>query len=154
VRPTLIISIVVLAMFAREGSLARANDVAIELVVVVNSANTMKLTGSTLENVFLRKTTSWDDGVRVIPINGLPDSTRRLTFDRAVLGMSPDEVARYWLDLRIRGGGSAPREVDDPIVTLKLVGRLPGAIGYVPAGVALDGVTVVAHVRGTKVTLP
>ena len=152
-RHSLIVGIVVLVAFAREGALASANEPA-ELVVVVNSANTIKLTSSMLENVFLRKTTNWDDGVRVIPINGLPDSERRHTFDRAALGMSPDEVARYWLDLRIRGGGTAPREVDDPIVTLKLVGRLEGAIGYVPAGAVIDGVTIVARVRGTKVILP
>src|SRR6185503_19654357 len=97
--------------------------------------------------IFLRKEMTWDNGERIIPLNASPESERRQRFDRVVLGMSPDEAARYWLDLRIRGGGTAPREVGDSVLTVKLIAKLSGTIGYVPSDMQLPGVRVVARIR-------
>jgi ABC-type phosphate transport system substrate-binding protein len=125
-----------------------------ELVVIVNAGNADKPSAGTLEKIFLRKEMTWDSGERIIPLNASPDSDRRQRFDRVVLGMTPDEAARYWLDQRIRGAGTAPREVGDAVLTVKLVARLSGTIGYVPAEIQLSGVRVVARIRNDKVIPP
>lgn len=125
-----------------------------DLVVIVNAANPIAAAELALDDVFLRKRTAWPSGERIIPLNAAADSDRRQRFDRVVLGMSPEEAARYWLDVRIRGGGAAPREVADPALTVKLIARLVGTIGYVPDDTALDGVRVVARIRDAKVVRP
>jgi hypothetical protein len=123
------------------------------LAVIVHADNPVRVTAGELESVFLRHELEWPDGDPVIPVNATPDSARRKQFDRVVLGMSPDEVARYWLDQRIRGAGTAPREIGDAFLTLRLVARIKGAIGYVPEGSELRDVRVVARIRDGKLVL-
>jgi ABC-type phosphate transport system substrate-binding protein len=125
-----------------------------DLVVIVNPGNPARPSAGMLEKIFLRKELTWDSGERILPLNANPDSERRQHFDRVVLGMTPDEAARYWLDQRIRGAGSAPREVGDAVLTVKLVSRLSGTIGYVPTDTQLTGVRVVARIRNDKVVSP
>jgi ABC-type phosphate transport system substrate-binding protein len=132
----------------------RAEPGPADLVVIVHAGNPVRTSPAMLGKIFLRKELTWDNGERIIPLNGSPDSERRQRFDRAVLGMSPDEVARYWLDHRIRGGGTAPREVGDAVLTVKLIARLTGTIGYVPSDIQLSGVRVVARIRNDKVIPP
>jgi len=45
--------------------------------------------------------------------------------------MTPEEVARYWIDRRIRGRSGAPKAVDPANVLQKVVAKLPGSISYV-----------------------
>lgn len=123
------------------------------LAVIVHADNAARLTAGELEDVFRRRKLAWPDGERVIPINATPDSARRKRFDRVVLGMSPEEVARFWLDQRIRGAGTAPREVGDAFLTIKLVARIKGAIGYVPEDSELRDVRVVARIRDGKLVM-
>ena len=125
-----------------------------DLVVIVNPHNHAPVSSAVLENLFLRKTRHWEDGAAVVPLNLAHDTVARQVFDRDVLRMAPDEAARYWLDQRIRDGTSAPREIGDPTVVVKLVAHFEGAIGYVPASTPIDGVTVVALIRQGKVVAP
>ena len=103
---------------------------------------------------FLRRVVEWPSGDRIIPLNAATDSGPRQRFDRAVLAMSPEAAARYWLDARIRSGVAPPREVGDPALTVRLVARLPGTIGYVPADTPRDGVRVIARIRDDRVGAP
>jgi hypothetical protein len=82
-------------------------------------------------------------GTRLIPINLVPLSKDRVGFDRAVLGMTPEEVARYWIDRKIRGESGPPVTVDSAEVLQRVVVHLEGAVGYVRAGAVSDQVKVV-----------
>jgi hypothetical protein len=82
-------------------------------------------------------------GRRLIPINYAPMSRDRVGFDRAVLGMSPDEAARYWIDRKIRGESGPPVTVETADVLQRVVTRLDGAIGYVRVGALSDQVKVI-----------
>jgi hypothetical protein len=150
----LLVGVVATAALAMAGRPGRAEPQAVDLVVIVNAANRDRPSPEMLERIFLRKEMAWDNGERIIPFNASPESERRQRFDRAALGMTPDEAARYWLDHRIRGGGAAPREVGDAVLTVKLVAKLTGTIGYVPADLQLSGVRVVARIRNDKVIAP
>jgi hypothetical protein len=75
-------------------------------------------------------------GQRLTAFN-LPASTaERQLFEKLVLGMSPDQVAKYWIDRRIRGQGGAPKTAPSPEVLLKVAANFPGAITYVPQSMA------------------
>lgn len=150
----ILVGVIAIGALAMPERPTRAEPVAGELVVIVNAANPARPSAAMLEKIFLRKEMNWDSGERIIPLNASPDSERRQRFDRVVLGMSPDEAARYWLDQRIRGGGTAPREVGDAVLTVKLIARLSGTIGYVPTDIKLSGVRVVARIRNDKVIPP
>jgi uncharacterized integral membrane protein (TIGR00697 family) len=82
-------------------------------------------------------------GRRLIPLNRAITTTERGQFDRVVLGKSPDEMARYWIDRKIRGQSGAPKAVEPVDVYERVVAKLDGAIGYVHVNDVRDDVKVV-----------
>lgn len=72
-------------------------------------------------------------GRRLIPLNLAPMLRERVGFDKTVLNMSPDTVARYWIDRKIRGDSGPPKSIDSADLVQRVVARLEGAIGYVQA---------------------
>lgn len=74
------------------------------------------------------------EGVALVPFNLPLGDALRSTFDRAVLGLSPDQVGRFWVDMRIRDRGKPPRTAPTHALAIKVVTALPGAISYVAAG--------------------
>ena len=125
-----------------------------ELVVIVNPDNSVKISAEYLESLFLKKERFWDGNAPVIALNAPPDNANRREFDRVVLGMTPESAASYWIDLRIRSGAAPPKEVADPLLAVKLVAKLKGAIAYVPATTAVAGVRVVGRIKRGKWTSP
>jgi hypothetical protein len=69
-------------------------------------------------------------GRSLIPFNHPPRTPDRVLFDQRVLGMQPDEVAKYWIDRRIRGQSGPPRTATSLRMLVGVVSKLPGAIGY------------------------
>jgi hypothetical protein len=82
-------------------------------------------------------------GTRLVPLNFMPNSRERIAFDTTVLKMSPEEVARYWIDRKIRGLPGSPRAVAPVEVLMKVVGRLPGAVSYGEPGNVSPDVKVI-----------
>lgn len=121
-----------------------ADSAPVTLVVVVNADSPMSdVSMNMLRNVFLGETVTDPSGRRILPLNQPPHSPDRVGFDRVVLDMSPDEVARYWIDRKIRGQSDAPRSVDSPALLRRVVARLPGAMGYLRREDVDDSVKVV-----------
>lgn len=110
-----------------------------------------ELSQSELRALFTLTRTYWPDGSRAVPFNYPPHSATRVEFDRGVLGMDPDQVARFWLERRIRGQAASIRSAGNPALLVKVVTRLPGSVTYVPASAVAEGVKVVARVRNGKV---
>ncbi len=115
--------------------------------MIVNVRNQRSLTPAELEAIFRSSRRHWQDGGPIVAFNLPPGSPERAAFDRAVLQLSPEEVARYWIDRRIRGGDPPPRGVSNASLVLRLVAQLPTGIAYVPATLVRDGVRTVAWVR-------
>lgn len=100
------------------------------LMVVVSSALPVSDIGlDSLRHLFRGNTVTLG-GRRLIPFNHTPGAPQRRAFDALVLGLSADDVGRYWIDRRIRGKGQAPRSVPSRKLALALVTKLPGAIVY------------------------
>jgi hypothetical protein len=119
-----------------------------KLVVVVAKGSALTtISRSDLRRCFTGERIAVGDRA-LVPFNASPSSREREGFDRAVLGMSPDEVGRFWVDRKIRGQGGPPRSLPSPAYIAKVAAKFPGAIGYLPADqltadvqpVAVDGV--------------
>lgn len=125
------------------------------LAVVVNPGVPIeRLSASELESIYTSTRRSWPDGTNVSAFSYAPESSARHAFDSAVLRMSPEDVARFWLDQRVRGGSRPPRQVPDPMLALRLAAKLPGSIAYVPESLVDASVKVVARIRSGRVVAP
>jgi hypothetical protein len=69
-----------------------------------------------------------------VPLNQAANSPDRVGFERVALGMSPDQIGRYWIDRKIRGQSRAPSSVSSPELLARAVSRIPGTIGYLRTG--------------------
>jgi len=100
------------------------------VVVVAKTSKVTNIARVDLKRAFLGDSISITD-VRIVPFNAEPKTDQRAGFDRAILGMTPDQAGRFWIDRKVRGEGAAPRSL--PAVHLaKVIAKFPGAIGYLP----------------------
>lgn len=130
-------------------------DTLVDLAVVVNPAVPVtQLSASDLESIFTSTRHNWPDGSNISAFSYAPESETRRAFDTVVLRMSPEEVARFWLDQRVRGGARPPRQVPDPSLAVRLAAKLPGSITYIPENLVNPSVKVVARIKSGKVVAP
>ncbi|HKY23235.1 MAG TPA: TonB family protein [Vicinamibacterales bacterium] len=113
--------------------------------IIVNPANPVAaLSKSQLSNIFLRKTTTWDSGQPVQPIDQVETSALRELFSKEVLGLPPATAARQ--------AGAASN--GEPLLTvasdrevLAYVRLKPGGVGYVSAAAPTQGLKVLTFGR-------
>jgi hypothetical protein len=139
-----------IAWLARERS-ARAAPALVLVPIIGKQSPQRDISLGTLERVFLGRPVDGEDGKRFVPFNHPPKTRSRILFDQAVLGMTPDEVARHWVDQRIRGKGRPPRTVPSAALLKKVVQHFPGAIAYIPAA-ELDGSVQALKIGGVEHT--
>ena len=126
-----------------------------DLLVVVNVANPVtRIDRGDLRRIFQTSKKTWSSGDRIEPLNLPEGSSQREQFDRAVLGFSPAETIKFWIDRKVRGDGRPPRKVASASAVIGYVASSSGAIGYVPVGSEAKGVRVVARVSGAEVKSP
>jgi hypothetical protein len=125
---------------------ARRSSAAGRLVVIANkSVSATSLSAGDLEAIFTTRKLYWPDGRPIVCFNFPARHSIRVAFDQAALHLSPDEVARFWIDRRVRGGHPAPRQVPDESTMLRVVARLGGAVGYVPKDNVDGNVSILAE---------
>lgn len=101
------------------------------VVPVVSSDSPLRdIALGTLTRVFLSEPVNAPDGRRFVPFNHPPKTRARVLFDQRVLNMNPDEVARHWVDQRIRGTSKPPRSVPTVELLKEVVHSFPGSISY------------------------
>ena len=126
---------------------ARASDRVILAVVVAKSSTVQDLSLAQLKRIFTNEGDKDPAGQRYVPFNHPPHTTDRVAFDKIVVGLSPDEVSQFWIERKIRGLPGPPRSVDSLSLLLRLIARLPGAIGYARPS-QLTGEVRVVRVNG------
>ena len=102
------------------------------VVVVVKGSSLTNISRSDLKHCFMGDAVS-GGGKTLVPFNNEAKTPERAGFDQGVLGMSSDEVGRYWVDRKVRGQSAAPRSLPSVAHVVKVVAKFPGAIGYVTA---------------------
>lgn len=103
------------------------------VVIIANAAGVSDIAISVLRNAFRGEYAEYAPGKRLLPFNHPPEAPERKAFDRAVLGLDPDAMGRYWIARRIRGEGLAPRAFPNVALGLRAVAAYPGAITYMRA---------------------
>lgn len=98
--------------------------------IVASNSPLTDITLGTLRRVFSSEPVSGPGGLRLVGFNQPAGSRAREVFDRAVLGLDPDQAARYWVDQRIRGGARPPRQVNSVALLRQVISRFPGGVGY------------------------
>ncbi|HSN16206.1 MAG TPA: hypothetical protein VLT61_16355 [Anaeromyxobacteraceae bacterium] len=114
------------------------------VVVVHASVPVTSLSRSEASRLFLRSSTLWPNGEHVKPVDLSKGSAARLAFTREVRGRSPGAIEQYWTQAVFSGRAIPPPEKRNDAEVLAYVRENPGAIGYVSAGAATDGVKRVA----------
>jgi hypothetical protein len=123
------VPVTVLCMLAFAGSASAEHK---KLVVVVAKGSSItSISRSDLKHCFMGDSIS-ADGKPLVPFNAEPKTAEREGFDRGILGMSPDEVGRYWIDRKVRGQSGAPRSLPSIMHVQKVVAKFPNAISYLP----------------------
>ena len=126
-------------------AMAHAQASADSLAIVVSKESPiLTLTEYELKKLYLGTNISGPTGTRIIPFNQAPSSPDRVLFESRVLGMTPDEVARYWIDRKIRGQGVPPKVVSPADLLQKVVSRLEHSVAYVRVGQVSGDVRVIA----------
>ena len=133
-----------------DGATAAAQERA--LLVIVNPNNPVQsLDALQLSALFTSNRRFWPNGDAVVAFNAPPRSANRAFFDRIVLGLTPDQAGRFWIDRQVRGGARPPRTAHSTRLAHAAVKKLRNAITYVPADRCPDGVRIVATVRNGHV---
>jgi hypothetical protein len=149
--PVLWLSSLLLSLGLPVGS---AQELELSIVVHRSKASVAgSLSSADLQAIFTRKKQFWGDGSKITPLNLAKASPGRELFDRAVLGLDPQAVARFWIDQQIRGAARAPAEVASPELALRTLRVMKDAICYVPSNLSDADALVVARVRGGKVVM-
>jgi hypothetical protein len=117
------------ATLVAPGALAQQGTRLVMIVAPESPLQDVEL--SLLMRLFGGDPVSDPSGRSLIPFNHPPRSPDRVLFDRRVLGLDPDEVAKYWIDRKIRAQPGPPRTATSLRMLLGVVSKLPGAIGYV-----------------------
>lgn len=113
-------------------------------VVVAKDSPIQKLSLFELKKLYLGANITDPSGARIIPFNQAPNAADRVAFEDRVLDMTPDQVARYWIDRKIRGEGGAPRAVGSAELLQRVVSRMGHSLAYVRAGNLLPEVRAIA----------
>jgi ABC-type phosphate transport system substrate-binding protein len=140
------------APFWNTSSVAGPDDI----VVIVNTQNPVQsIDASELRPIFQTTKTNWGNSAGdATPLNLPEDNPIRQEFDKAVLGLDADRVARYWQDRKIRGGARPPMRVSSTGMVLKGVASKAGAVGYIKASEVNPTVKVVARIADGKLRAP
>jgi hypothetical protein len=123
---------------------ARAQGADVLAIVVAKTSPIQGLSEYELKKLYLGTTITDPSGQRIMPFNQAPNSPDRLLFEDRVLGMSSEEVARYWIDRKIRGQGDAPKAVSPADLLQKVVSRLEHSVAYVRLPHVLPDVRVIS----------
>ncbi len=122
-----------------------AADGARPIAVVVHPESSVKeLSAGELRSIFLGQKKQWSSGEPIVPLYLVPTSEVAAAFSQKALGKSLEDLEKYWIDERIRGGAKKPRTVPTPATARKLVGSLPNAIAYIPLADVDGSVRVIA----------
>jgi len=112
-------------------------------IIVNNSVPVASLSKKAASDLFLKKTTKWEDGTAVMPVDQTDSSTAREGFSKAVHGKPAAAVKSYWNQQIFSGREVPPVEKKTDAEVLSFVRSTAGAIGYVSDAAAVDGVRVV-----------
>jgi ABC-type phosphate transport system substrate-binding protein len=117
-----------LLMLAMACQCATASDV---VLVVSLKSEVSTLTTEQVVDIFLGKTSTFPNGVRVIPIDQQEGTNEREMFYHEFIGKTAAQVRTYWSKIVFTGKGYPPIEVAPSDRVKRVVRDNPNYIGYI-----------------------
>ena len=117
--------------------------------VVVNEANPAEtISKQQLEDLFMKKTATWSDGRRALPVDQAASSSTRHGFSKVIFGRDVNAIKSYWQRQIFSGRGVPPPEKASDDEVLAFVRANPGAIGYVSSNTDVGSGVKVVEIAG------
>lgn len=114
--------------------------VAGDAIVVANrSVGVDRIDRATLKSLFLGKKKKWDNGSKAV-IVVLRQGDVAEAFFKTNVSKTPKQFLTYWKKMVFTGKGSMPRLFESEEELVNYVKMTPGAVGFVQATTATDGV--------------
>jgi hypothetical protein len=113
-------------------------------VIVDPQSRYLAVSREFLENAFLKKTTRWEDGELIRPVDLRADAETRKKFSQRVLKRSVAAVRSYWQQRIFSGRGVPPPELDTDEAVVAYVLSHRGAVGYVSGNATVHNAKVLA----------
>lgn len=127
------------------GAAAASNE---SFSVIVNAHNpTAAVDRRVLADVFLKKSTHWEDGESTRPADLPPNSTVRRDFSVRVLGRPVAAIRSYWQQSIFSGRDVPPPEFESDAAVMRYVAKNRGGVGYVASTTTLGAGIRVIEVR-------
>lgn len=103
-----------------------------EMVVIVNASNgAASLTPRAARASFLKSSSTWSNGEKIRPVDINGASPLRAAFLAKVLGMTSEDLERYWIEKQYVSAEAPPQKAADEAAAIRLVKSTQGAIGFV-----------------------
>jgi ABC-type phosphate transport system substrate-binding protein len=109
-----------------------------ETVVVNPSVTAARLNDAALKDIYLGKTSIWDDGTKIVVVVLKEGPSNDALMRR--LNKSPQQFLSSWKKLVFTGKGAMPEVVASDQALIDYVAKTPGAIAFVEKGLVKDGV--------------
>ncbi|MDU0353441.1 phosphate ABC transporter substrate-binding protein [Paraglaciecola aquimarina] len=114
-----------------------------EVVLVVHPNNDSSLDTKMVKRIFLGKASKFSNGNEATPVNQLPSSASRVSFDSDTLGRSSSQVSAYWSKLVFTGKGIPPEELENDAAVIAFVASNENAVGYVNSSAVTSSVKAI-----------
>lgn len=111
-------------------------------IVVNTGIHVESMPKKAISDLFLKRTTKWENGTSVVPVDQTESASVRDEFSKSVLGKPTAAVKSYWNQQIFSGREVPPVEKPSDAEVLKFVKATAGAVGYVSEGAPTDGVRV------------
>jgi hypothetical protein len=100
------------------------------VTVIVNTGNANAIDQDEIKKIYLGKSKSFADGVKVNPVNQNGNSIAD-EFNDKVVGKSSSQLNAYWSKLVFTGKGTPPEKLDNDQAVIDFVSSNADAIGYI-----------------------
>jgi ABC-type phosphate transport system substrate-binding protein len=108
------------------------------ILIVTNALNkSSQITLDQLQDIYFKRSRNWSDGKPVRFFDRLDNSGERTQFLKYYLKKTSRQVDQFWIGQKFNTGDSSPIQVPSDTMTLNLISRFPGGIGYVKEGTSL-----------------
>ncbi len=115
-----------------------------EVLVIVNSGVAQgEISAKDLGNIFLGKKSSWDGGMKTVPVT-LEAGDAHEKFLKSYIKKSSSQFSTFWKQAVFTGQGIPPKSVTSEADVVKFVNENAGAVGYILSSTPHDGVKVIA----------
>lgn len=132
------ILLLIMLFFPMVTSMAASNGYA---VVVASTSSIDNMTSAKVRDIFLKRK-SFEEGVRLVPVNLVGNDTPRQEFESMVLQMDRNDINRYWINNHFQG--VSPPATQASLQSMKrFIENVEGAIGYLPIDMVDENVKVI-----------